>query len=37
MLNHIATAALVVELSAICAATLFVIVTLSGPSTLNFV
>jgi len=36
MLKHIATASLVVELSAICAATLFVIGILVGPSTLNF-
>lgn len=37
MLKHIATAALVVELSVICAASLFVIAALAGPSTLNFV
>jgi len=37
MLRHIALAALVVEFSAICAATLFVIATLAGPATLNFV
>jgi hypothetical protein len=37
MLKNIAMVALVVELSAICAATLFVIATLSGPATINFV
>ena len=37
MLKNVAMVALVVELSAICAATLFVIATLVGPATLNFV
>lgn len=37
MLKNIALVALVVELSSICAATLFVIATLSGPATFNFV
>jgi hypothetical protein len=37
MLKKIAMVALVVELSTICAATLFVIATLAGPATLNFV
>ncbi len=37
MLKNIAMVALVVEFSAICAATLFVIATLSGPATINFV
>jgi hypothetical protein len=37
MLKNVATAALVVEVSAVCVAALFVIASLSGLATLNFV